>query len=69
MERWAVYGKKGRKWIPFFKSGKTYKNKAYATKIMNDLNEYHRLVNRRVDLTVKAVIAHNCPTCGAKIVE
>lgn len=69
MERWAIYGKAGKKWIPLFKNGKTFKNKSYATKIMRHQNEFSRLTNRRLDLKVKAVIAHNCPSCGSKLIE
>lgn len=69
MERWAIYGKIGRKWKPLFKDGRSYKTKAYANKIMRDMAEWGRITNRRLDLKVKAVIATHCPLCNTKIIE
>ena len=72
MERWAIYGRtynnsgKWSKWGPLFKDRRSFKSRKYANSVMR---KHEQGFGPGVELKVKAVIAHSCPTCGAKLID
>lgn len=64
MERWAVYGKHKKKWLPLFKDERTFKTFKYAKKVADDVNRGSHLTNSRLEVKVVAVLLTHCPTCG-----
>jgi len=65
--KWAIYAKHGKRWVPLFKNNKAFRSKSYAQKILRDQNEWSRIINRRLDLKLKALSFECCKFCGSEL--